>query len=210
MWRGGRSPMRASGSRARNASRHVTSFLDQKLGDANQTGLNTVALSTNANAAAQAAASAMGDAATSIKAAAAAVETVIMDVSKIAGLTNTNDRRDPINDAADRAMDAVMKVGKSIDELKCLALIANVQAARPLTQPILQASQANQTSISNLLSTFDAMLKSSTDAVAAAQVARTTDLNDLFSQSEAFTVATAMTRRSAVRSRPWTPSATMR
>ncbi len=171
------------------ATRAVTAFLDQKLGDANETGLNTVALSENANTEAQNAATTMNDAASSIKAAAAAVETVIVDVNGIAGVTNANDRDDPINRAAHEAVLAVAKLGKSVDELKCLALIANVQAASPKTGPVVQATQANQNNISNLLATFDAALKSATSAVGDAQTARTSDLNDLFNQSEAFTVA---------------------
>lgn len=173
------------------ANNAVTAFLDQKLGDANQTALNAVTLSENATAEAQASTAAMGDAATSIKAAAASVEKVIMDVNSVAGLTNTNDRDDEINKAAHDAVVAVARLGKSVDELKCLALIANVQAASPRTLAIQQAAQANQTSIANLLATFDATLKATTDAVTTAQAARTTDLTDLFNQSASYTIASS-------------------
>lgn len=171
------------------ANRAVVAFLDQKIGDANETALNTVGLAQSSNTRAQTAASTMNDAASSIKAAASAVEAVIVDVNGVAGVTNVNDGTDAINNAAHDAVDAVANLGKAIDELKCLALIANVQAACPRTAPVVQATQANQSNLSNLLATFDATLKTAVAAVTDAQTARTTDLNDLFAQSETFTVA---------------------
>lgn len=172
-----------------NAALAVTTFLDRKLGDANLTATNLVALAQHSDTEAIGTTAAMADAATSIKAAAVALDQVIMDANGVAGITKNNDKDRPIDNAAQAAVVAAAKVGQSVEELKRLALCANIQAARPSTAAPVQAGQANQTSVSALLTSLDATVKSTTEALTKAQAARTTDLTALFHHSQAFTVA---------------------
>lgn len=174
-----------------NAALEVTTFLDRKLGDANLTATNLVALAQHSDTEAIGTAAAMADAATAIKAAAVALDQVIMDANGVAGITKNNDKDEPINTSAQAAVAAAAKVGQAVEELKSLALRANIQAARPSSAAPVQAGQANQASVSALLTTLDATVKSTTENLAKAQATRTTDLTDLFHHSQAFTVASS-------------------
>lgn len=167
----------------------VAGYLDRKLVDANLTALNGVTLATASNTRATATTTAVALAATSIRAASDAVDAVTRDVNGIAGITKSNDADEPVDRAAKAAVEAVAKAARAVEQLKTLALHANIEAARPRTAAALLAAQTSQAAVAAILGTADTALAASTAAVTTAQAARTADLEDLFTKTGQFTIA---------------------
>lgn len=167
----------------------VAAYLDRKLVDTGLTAANGVVLATTSNAKANATTAAVSLATASIRAAADAVDVVTRDVNGVAGITKSNDDDEPVDTAAKKAVDAVTKVARAVEELKSLALQANIQAAAPSTAAALLAAQTSQTSVAGILGSADTALAASTSNFSSAQSARAADLQDLFQKSAQFFIS---------------------